>query len=162
PRGEANDKDKSPPGVRAVLIVRLKQCEHALADGRLDAAYGLARASDLRADRRGQELIDRLAVAFAAPGVDHVRAGRFPQATADCDGAAALAGNTVEVCALRESIQSAVNQAIDAKRFQAQRIDAARRHIDQGQLTLGAQLLAPVNDDRRADALQDNLAAQRA
>ena len=46
-----------------MLILRIKQAEHALADGRLDEAYDIvaAREKDLRGNRGGQELAGELA-----------------------------------------------------------------------------------------------------
>ena len=145
-----------------MLIVRLKQCEQALADGRLDRAYDLANDPALRADRRGQELVGRLARAFAFRGQDHADAGRIPEASGDCEKAAALAGNLPEVAALRTAITDATAQRIDADRLRGQAIAAARRHIDAGQLTIGQNVLATVEDDGRADALRQDLAARRA
>ena len=37
-----------------MLILRLKQCERALGDGRLDEAFDLARQSDVRHIARGR------------------------------------------------------------------------------------------------------------
>jgi tetratricopeptide (TPR) repeat protein len=144
-----------------VLIVRLKQCEHALADRRLDRAFDLANDQALRSDRRGQELVGQLARAFAHRGQEHAEAGRIPEASADCEKAAALAGNLPEVATLRATIADATAQRLDADRLRGQAIATARRHIDAGQLTIGQNVLASVEEDGRAEALKQDLIARR-
>jgi tetratricopeptide (TPR) repeat protein len=144
-----------------VLIVRLKQCEHALADGRLDQAYEFARTADFRADRRGQELIDRLARALVRRGAEHAQAGRIQEASADCERAASLAGNTTQVAELRAVIADATNRRLESQRLSDQQFAAAKRHIDAGQLTVGQNLLGTMDRDWRADALNHDLAARR-
>ena len=57
-------------------ILRLKQTEAALADGRLDEACELLADQELRSHSRGQELLGRLVRALAARGVEHLSAGR--------------------------------------------------------------------------------------
>lgn len=145
-----------------MLIVRLKQCEHAMADGRLDRAYELANAADFRADRRGQELVGRLAVALANRGQEHAGAARIAEASADCEKAAVLAGNAPEVAELRNAIAQATAQRVDADRVRGQAIAAARRHIDAGQLTIGHNVLATIQEDGRVEAMKQDLAARRA
>jgi tetratricopeptide (TPR) repeat protein len=144
-----------------VLIVRLKQCEHALADGRLDQAYEFARAADFRADRRGQELVDRLARALVRRGEEHAQAGRIPEAAADCERAASLAGNTTAIAELRAAVADATNQRLESQRVSDQRFAAAKRHIEAGQLTVGQNLLGTMDRDCRANALNQDLAARR-
>jgi hypothetical protein len=146
-----------------VLIVRLKQCEHAMADGRLDAAFELARAADLRADRRGQELVTRLAQALAGRGHDHVENGRIGEASSDVEKAAFLAGNAPEVASLRAAIALATTARQEADRVRGQAIAAARRHLDAGQLTVGAGVLATLDGaDARARALKQEVETRRA
>ena len=43
-----------------MLFLRIKQAEVALADGRLDEAFEIAKAADLKRQRSGQDLIGRL------------------------------------------------------------------------------------------------------
>ena len=47
-----------------MLILRLKQAETAVADGRLDEAFEIVQSEQIRQHRRGQKLIGRLAGAF--------------------------------------------------------------------------------------------------
>jgi len=145
-----------------VLLVRLKQCEHAFADGRLDRAFDLAREADFRADRRGQELVGRLAQQLALRGQEHVDAGRVVEAAADCEKAQTLAGNMPQVAQLRRAIADATAKRMDDDRARGQALVAARRHIDAGQLTMGGNRLAAADGDARADSLQQEIESKRA
>jgi hypothetical protein len=145
-----------------VLIVRLKQLEHALGDGRLDHAFELASAANLRADRRGQELVTQLAVALVQRGTQHADAGRLSEASADCEKAANLAGNTPEIAQLRIAVAGATAKKLDVERIRGHQLAAAKRQIDAGQLTVGQELLSPFDGDDRAAMLSQDLAAQRA
>jgi hypothetical protein len=145
-----------------VLIVRLKQLEHALADGRLDQGYEMARAANIRGDRRGQELVTRLAIALTERGKEHTEAGRLVEAAADCEKAVSLAGNMPEIMELRNAVAGATAAKMDADRLRGQQIAAAKRQIDAGQLTIGQEMLALIEDDRRAESLGQDVAAQRA
>ena len=145
-----------------MLIVRLKQCEHALADGRLDRAFDLARESDFRAVRRGQELVSRLAQLLALRGQDHIENGRVVEAAADCEKAQSLAGNMPQVAQLRRAIADANAKRMDDDRVRGQALAAARTHIDAGQLTMGGNLLAAADGDARADSLQQEIDNKRA
>jgi len=144
-----------------VLIVRLKQLEHALSDGRLDHAFDLATAN-LRADRRGQELVTQLAVAFLQRGTEHADAGRLSEAAVDCEKAVNLAGNTPEIAQLRTAVSTATAKKLDAERIRGHQLAAAKRQIDAGRLTIGQQLLSPIDTDDRVAILSHDLAAQRA
>ncbi len=144
-----------------MLIVRLKQLEHALADGRLDAGYELARATDLRADRRGAELANRLAHALMERGKEHADVGRIPEAVADCEKAQSLAGNQGELAQLRAAVADATAVKMNADRLRALQFAAAKKQIDAGQLTIGQNLVGEIGNDPRAEELNHDLAARR-
>jgi len=55
-----------------VLILRLKQAESAIADGRLDEAFNIVQSEEIKQHRRGQKLIGRLARAFAKRGKENL------------------------------------------------------------------------------------------
>lgn len=144
-------------------MVRLKQCEHAIAAGRLDEAFDLARQPDMRAHRQGQELIGRLVPALIARGRQHLAAGRLIQAAADCEKAAQIGGNLADVAQLRDAVNHAMRQTDQANRRVGNAVATARRHIDQGQLSVGQQLLEAISSpDARVDGLKHDLAARRA
>jgi hypothetical protein len=146
-----------------VLILRLKQCERALADGRLDEAYDLARQSDVRTHRRGQELISELVKALIERGRRHLAQGRLLAASADADKAVQLGGNLPDAVQLREAVHAALRGTEKVNQQAAQALALARRHADQGQLTVGQQVLdqSPLAD-ARLDGLKHDLAARRA
>jgi tetratricopeptide (TPR) repeat protein len=146
-----------------VLMVRLKQCECALSNDLLDEAFELARQPDLRAHRRGQELAGELVDALVHRGQSHLGAGRLLQASSDCEKAMLLGGNQPEVAQLRTAVNNAMQNRDRANREFGQALAAARRHADQGQLTLGEQVLAAIESrDARVDGLKQELAGRRA
>lgn len=146
-----------------MLIVRLKQCECAIDDNRLDAAYELLRADDLRGDRRGQALVGRLAREFVARARNHLDEQRLGEASGDCEKAMALAGNLPEVSSLRLAISEAASARQNLDRARGQLLSAARKHLDAGQLTIGGGLLSAAETaDARAEALKQELADRRA
>ena len=89
-----------------MLIVRIKQAQCALADGRLDEAYEIVKAEDVRRHRRGQKLVGKLARALAKRGQDNLVADRLQQALMDCNKAEKLAGNLQQIVQLRQAIPS--------------------------------------------------------
>ncbi len=125
-----------------MLFLRIKQAEVALADGRLDEAFEIAKAADLRKQRSGQELISRLARALLDRGREHLEANRSLPAAHDCEKAEQLAGNLPEVCELRAAVAAALNMGHDAQQRCAQILAAARRQFERGQLTVGQQILS--------------------
>ncbi|HWE96205.1 MAG TPA: hypothetical protein VG269_19735 [Tepidisphaeraceae bacterium] len=152
-----------------MLIVRLKQCECAIAAGRLDEAFELVRPAGLRADRRGQELVGHLAQAFAERGEHHASAGRAAEALADCEKAAALSGNTPEVARLRSAVAAlhaagaeAAAQRQNGRRQLGRAVAAAARYRDAGQLTVGEAMLAGMEGDERVEEIKQDLSARRA
>ena len=78
------------------MILRIRQAECALADGRLDEAFEIAQADDVRGHRHGQRLIGRLARAMIRRGQENLAAGRFQPALLDCNRAEKLGGTTSE------------------------------------------------------------------
>lgn len=133
-----------------MLILRIKRCETALKGGRLDEALELLRATDLRAHRRGQALTDRLIAALTERSRQHLAAGRFGPAGDDCRKAELLAGNSAEIVQLRAAIDRAAGGEREAFVRRERAAAAARRLVEQGQLTLGRDFAARTDD---ADAL---------
>src|SRR5688572_22083695 len=85
----------------AVLILRIRQAEVALGDGRLDEAYELCQSEKLRSHRKGQALVTRLVRALVKRGHEHLNAARPQQALVDCEKASRLGGALAEVVELR-------------------------------------------------------------
>lgn len=130
-----------------MLILDVRQCEVALAAGRLDEAYDLAVARDVGRHRRGQRLITRLLKSLVERGREHLCAGRHMAALADCEKAAHLGGNLPDVVALRAAATDAITQAQRLEHRRARVLAAARRHVDDGCLDLGEQALAEAPAD---------------
>ena len=141
-----------------MLILRIKRCETALANGRLDEATELLRDADLRAHHRGQGLIDRLVPALIERCRQHLAAGRIAPATQDCRNAERLAGNSTEIAQLRFAIDRATTDEREAIIRRDRAAATARRLVEQGQLTLGRDFAARTDagaivadiDDRRS------------
>ena len=145
-----------------MLILRIRQAECALADGRLDEAFEIARGDDIRRHRHGQKLVGRLARALVQRGQESLAANRFQPALADCNKAEKLAGTVPEVAQLRAAVCNAIVKDQQAEQHKALRVAQARRQIDNGWLSVGGRILdeAPA-DDARADLVRQELAAAR-
>jgi hypothetical protein len=146
-----------------VLFLRIKQAEVALADRRLDEAYEIAKASELRKHRSGQELVGRLARAYLERGREHLDADRPIPACHDCEKAEQLAGNLPEVADLRAAVAAALKAGHEAQQRCAQVLAAARRQFERGQLTIGQNILSRNhNHNNEAVMLADMAENQRA
>jgi tetratricopeptide (TPR) repeat protein len=147
-----------------LLIIRIKRCESALVNRRLDEALELLRAADLRAHRRGQELTDRLLAALIERGRGHLAAGRIAPADEDCRKALALAGNTEPVAQLRAAVDRAMAAERERLGRREQAATVARRLVEQGQLTLAGGFAARAVEagDGGADALVAEITGRRA
>jgi len=145
-----------------VLILRIRQAECALADGRLDEAYEVAQAEDIRRHHHGQRLIGRLARAMIQRGQENLAAHRFQPALADCNKAEKLGGTLPEVAQLRAAICDAIVKDQQAHQQEALRVAQAKQHIEDGWLSVGGRILeeAPAGDGR-VDLVRQELAAAR-
>lgn len=134
-----------------------------MADGRLDEAYTLAIRDDVRQHRRGQKLISRLVNHLLQRGQAHVEQRQFEPGLADYDRAARLGGNQPRM----EKLRGDALAALDSQRREQQRrgelLIAARRHIDRGELSLGAQIVDKLEkNDVAIGKLSDEIAVKRA
>jgi hypothetical protein len=130
-----------------VLILRLKQAESAMADGRLDEAFDIVQSKDIREHRRGQKLIGRLALAFTKRGRNNLDAERIQLALADCNKAEKLAGNTTDVASLRSAICSEMEQRRLRGRHRSLKVAQARQHIQDGWISAGEEILKDAGDE---------------
>jgi len=146
-----------------VLLLQVKHCERAIRNGRLDEAYALVHQPQLRSSRRGQELLDILVRKFLDRGAKHLAAGRLPEAAADTDKAAQLAGRIEPVVQLQSAVEHALAQEQDANRRCGQALALARRHMDRGELSMVERLLdtSPPPEDGRVDGLKRELHARQ-
>lgn len=130
-----------------MVILRIKQAEHALADGRLDEACSMVRESRVRAHRRGQELASRLLAALVRRGREHLAAGRLGDAHADATRAAELDAHHADVAALREAIGEGRTRREREHREREGAVAAARQCLDEGWLSGGARAIADLAED---------------
>jgi len=129
-----------------VLILRLKQAESAMADGRLDEAFDIVQSDSIKQHRRGQKLIGRLARKLAKRGQENLDAERVQLALLDCNKAEKLAGNTTDVAKLRSAICSEMEQKRLRNRHRSFKVAQARQHIEDGWISAGEQILAEAGD----------------
>jgi len=140
-----------------VVILRIRQAECAMNDGRLDEAFSLVVDPAIGRHRRGQDVIGRLLRALVRRCRDHLAGGRLSQALADSDKAARLGGNASPVAEIRSEVVEAMAARRRQAAGEAADLAAARQHMERGRLTLAAGYLP---DD--ADHLQRDLAQRRA
>ena len=145
-----------------MLILRIKQAECALADDRLDEAFAIAQADDVRRHRQGQRLIGRLARAFIRRGRQNLDAGRLQPALADCNKAEKLAGSASDAAQLRDMVCRAIVERQNGHQQDAFRVAQARQNMADGWLSVGEQIIADAPpDDAQALLLKQELAAAR-
>ncbi len=145
-----------------MLILRIRQAECALADGRLDEAYEIAQAEDVRRHHHGQRLIGRLARAMIQRGQENLAAHRFQPALADCNKAEKLGGTLPEVTQLRAAVCDAIVKEQQVHQQEALRVAQAKQHIEDGWLSVGGRILeeAPAGNGRVELARQELAAAR--
>lgn len=139
------------------LFVRLRAAENALAQGRIDEAYEIAAAADVRADRRGQRLADELVRPLTARARLHAQAGRFAEASADLEKLARLGRLDAEGEALRARVEAEARQRAGRA---AERMDAVARasaELAAGRLESGRAAVQRVEDARQRELLQEQL-----
>jgi hypothetical protein len=144
-----------------MLILRIRQAEVALGDGRLDEAFELIRPEPVRSHRRGQRVMGKLVRALIERGQSHLADGRYLAALADCEKAQQLAGNLPEIIELRRTASEAMLDQQKQHRRSAQVLATAQQHIDRGELSRGAQLLQGASHESRAVFLMNEIEAKR-
>jgi tetratricopeptide (TPR) repeat protein len=145
-----------------VRILKIRQAEVALADGRLDEACDLAGDPDVQTHRAGQKLLTRLVRALVARGREHLQAGRWIQAAEDAARAETLGGNLPAIASLKRDIQAGRDARHDSAQRRADVAAVAREQIEQGRLTLGEQMLDGTSQDERRESLRRQAAVHRA
>ena len=144
-----------------MLILRIRQAECALADGRLDEAYDLASRDDVRRHRRGQRLLGHLVALLVERGQAHLEADRFTLALADCDRAGRLGGNQAAIAALRAAATAQMSCRQRRNSRQQQLLAEAGRQVEQGRLSMCEHLLDGIAETGGAGGAEDAAAALR-
>lgn len=125
-----------------LLIVRLRAAESALRDGRIDEAYRLASAADLRAHRRGAAVLVALSEHFLDRARQHYRADRFTEALIDLDRASAGGVLQEAIAELRDQVRRVAAAVHRQDHSHRSRLDEVRRRLADGSLAAGRELLA--------------------
>lgn len=144
-----------------MVILRIRQAETAMADGRLDEAFEQAIREDVRSHRRGQKLADRLSDRLLERGQAHLDAERYVEALSDCERAKRLAGNQNRIVDLRLAAQTALKDRDDDRRQKHQLVAMARQQIDRGEFSIGERVLDKVSNDQGADMIAQHVAVKR-
>ena len=144
-----------------MLNLKIKQAEYAFSDGRLDEAFELVANSEMLSHRQGQLLAGKLGRTFADRSSEHLSAGRIEQSLADCNKAHKLLGNTAKVSKLRAEIVKAMEDKRLASKQQLEKIEIAKKNIEDGWLSVGVEILEGEQKGPGGVLLQ-NAAARRA
>ncbi len=146
-----------------MLILKIRQAEVALSDGRLDEVFELAQQPKLRAHRRGQAIVTKLVRKLLARGREHLDAGRAMQALTDCERVAKFEPTMPDLIELRTAASDAILAKQREQRRNGHAIAAAREQIEAGFLATGERLLsgAVAADESRAVALMQAVNVKR-
>ena len=129
-----------------LLIVRLKAAENALKDGRLDEAFRLATAPDLREHRRGGAVLKTLADKLIERARAHFAAERFAEALIDLNKAEAGDVRLDAIAELRRHIRTVAEEVMRKDQSRRHRLEEAMRRVEDGSLMAGRQILARASD----------------
>ncbi len=141
-----------------LTFMRLRVAEKAAKDGRLDEAFRLACAQDLRTHQRAQAILKSLTPKLLERAREHYRADRFAEALSDLDRA--QAGNVMleEISELRGHVHTVAHEQLRNQQSRYDRINNARRRIEDGSLVAGRKILERASGhDAAAQALRGDI-----
>lgn len=129
-----------------LFIVRIRAAEKALREGRVDEAFRLAMAPDLREHKRGLAVLAGLSQKFLERAREHYRADRFSEALLDLDRAevgAAKGDDKLrnELLELRKFVQTVATETNRNDQSRRRRMEEAVRRIEDGSLAAGRRIL---------------------
>ena len=114
-----------------MIFLKLRQAECAMDAGRLDEAFEILRANDIRSHRKGQSLVSQLTDELIDRSESHLRDARPDHAYRDCDKAARLAGNQTRIASLwKRIIHSLPTPAARSQPGNRQSNPTANMHAD--------------------------------
>ncbi len=141
-----------------LTFMRLRAAEKAAKDGRLDEAFRLACAQDLRTHKRAQAILKSLAPTLLERAREHYRADRFAEALSDLDRAQTGQVMMEEIDELRGQIQTVSKELHRNQQSRHDRIINARRRIEDGSLIAGRKILEQASvHDATAKALNSDI-----
>ncbi|MHC5109767.1 MAG: FHA domain-containing protein [Planctomycetota bacterium] len=129
-----------------LFSARLKAAEKALRESRIDEAYRLAMSDDLRAHKRGQEVLASLSELFYERAREHFHADRFTEALMDLERAKSGGNLDKKIEELTSHIQAVAMEAQRQAASRRDRLNAARQRIEQGSLAAGRELLERASE----------------
>jgi hypothetical protein len=142
-----------------LMSARLKAAENALRDGRLDEAYRLATAPDLRDHRRAAAVRAGLTERFIERARNHFHADRFADALSDLDRAEAGGTRQDEIAELRKNVLAVAAEQKRKEDARRERLVDAVRRIEGGSLAAGRRILDDASlTDHAAQQLRQDLA----
>ena len=133
-----------------LVFVRLKAAEKALGDDRLDEAYRLATAPDLRDHPRARAVLTMLTDRFIERARAHFRSDRFAEALADLGRAEVGGARKDEIAELRSHVQTVAAEVERMLASQRERVEHAKRRIEGGSLAAGRKLLEEAGENDQA------------
>jgi hypothetical protein len=136
----------------SLLSTRVKAAENALRQGRLDEAYRIASAPDVREHRRGPALLEQLTEKLIERAREYFAADRFAEALRDLDWAGISGTLSERISALREQIKTVADAVAQQQRVRTDRIADARRRIAEGSLEAGRRILDAASEGDAAAA----------
>ncbi|MGD8450216.1 MAG: FHA domain-containing protein [Phycisphaerae bacterium] len=139
------------------LFVRLRAAERALAEGRLDEAYGLAAEPDIREQRRGQKLLDDLVRPLLARVRLHLQAGRYEAAGEDLERLQAVGRGGPEAEELRQRVQAHTAERRQRESAERAVYDEAAANVQAGRLDSGRLAIERVDDTQQREDLRERL-----
>jgi tetratricopeptide (TPR) repeat protein len=124
-----------------MTFLRIKQAEAALADDRLDEALSIVQRADVRAHRRGQELVTKVTDGLLTRARKWVGMERFADAAMDADKAIRLAGALPDAVELKAQAAAAMLDSQQRHRQSANAVARARFHLNQGRIAAAQQFI---------------------
>ena len=124
-----------------LAFVRLKAAEKAIKEGRLDEAFRLAIAPDLRDHKRAEKVLAKTGKKLIERARQHFRADRFDEALADLDKAAVAGERLEEITELRDQIRIVAREVSRNEESRHRRMHAARKRIEEGSFRAGKRIL---------------------
>ena len=141
-----------------LLNARLRAAEKALKGGRLDEAFRLATAPDLREQKSCQAVLKDLSERLIERAREHFAEERFAEALADLDKAEAGGVQRDRIAELRQNIRIVANEVNRQQHSRRRRLDEARQRMEAGSLKAGRDLLAGAGEhDLEAKALEADI-----
>lgn len=141
-----------------LFTVRIKAAEKALQAGRLDEAFRLVTAPDIREHRQGPNMLSQLADKFMDRARTHLEEERFAEALHDLNKADAGGVKLEEIAELRKNIQIVADEVNRLAQSKRRRLDQAREHLNDGSLVQGRRVLAGAHaHDHDAKRLADDI-----